>query len=225
MIIFQNEQYTEERVLQGLSKTTVKGCVFEKSAKFALDESVRVTVEGSEFHGEYPLWHSNGTVVKNSNIASDAGSPLWYGKILTVDCSTIEADEALRECNSILMSSTTIEAEEVLQKGSGITITKSTIHSNRGFRESKKINISSSAIAGDGVFEEVDHMVIKNCTIEGNGLFRYSKNVTLTDCEIKGNDFGSFAENMKLVRCTITGSNILRDVLGLQTEECVFTEE
>ncbi len=225
MIIFQNEQYTEERVLQGLNKTTVKGCVFEKTAEFALDESMRVTVEASEFHGAYPLWHSNGAVLKNSNISSDAGSPLWYGKILTVDTSTIEADEAFRECNSILMSSTTIDAEDVLQMGSGITITKSTIRSNRAFKESKKINISSSTIEGNEAFEEVDHMVIKNCCIEGNGLFRYSKNVTLTECEIKGNDFGAFAENMKLIRCTIRGSNILKDASTSQAEECVFIEE
>ena len=78
--LYENLTLDEERALYGITRATVKDCLFDGPAdgESALKEASDITVESCEFRLRYPFWH-----VRGGRAATANSMVFWQSKPLS----------------------------------------------------------------------------------------------------------------------------------------------
>lgn len=221
-MIIENKTFDEERALYGSENIEIKNCKFDGPAdgESALKECKSIAVDGCYFNLRYPFWHTDNSVIKNSEMTQLCRAALWYNDGIEIKSSKMNGIKAFRECKNLKISDCEVSSPEYLWKCDNIEIENTEIVSEYPFFECKNINIEKLKMKGKYSFQYVENVEIRNSDLDTKDAFWHSKNVTVYDSIVKGEYLGWYSENLKLVRCKIIGTQPLCYCKSLVLEDC-----
>lgn len=225
-MIIENKVFDEERALYGLKDAEIKNCKIDGPAdgESALKECDRISVDGCYFNLRYPFWHTDNTVIKNSEMTSLCRAALWYNKNIQIIDSKLNGIKALRESKEISLKGCEADSPEFLWRCSDIKIDNCKITSEYPFFESRNIDIKQLNMKGKYSFQYVEDVEINDSYLDTKDAFWHSKNVTVCDSVVKGEYLGWYSENLRLIRCKIIGTQPLCYCKGLYIEDCTMED-
>lgn len=220
----ENKIFDEERALYGLKNAEISNCKFDGPAdgESALKECENIKVDNCFFNLRYPFWHTNNTVIKNSEMTELCRAALWYNDSVEIINTKMYGIKALREGKNIRLENCDISSPEYLWRCSNISIKDSSLVSEYPFFECKEIHINNLNMKGKYSFQYVENAQIHNSELDTKDAFWHSKNVTVYDSVVKGEYLGWYSENLKFVRCHIIGTQPLCYCKGLVLENCTM---
>ena len=203
--------FSEERALYGISNTVVSGCRFEgeEDGESALKETRGIKVEGCLFRLRYPLWHTENTVIENSEMTETARAALWYAKNIKIVNSVLNGVKAVRECRDVDVAGSTIVSAEFGWLNKRVTVKESRITSEYPFLKTENLTLTDSVLAGKYSFQYVKNAGISNCELNTKDAFWHAKNVTVKDSVLNGEYLGWYSEGLTLINCKISGTQPL----------------
>ena len=204
MVLISHREFTEERAFFRAADVSVKDCVI-KTGESPFKHSRGVVLEGSTVASKYPLWYSEGAVVRNSVLEPTARAGIWYSRGIRIEDSKILAPKTFRRSEGIELENVSIpDAGETFWQCSGIKLRGfEAAGADYIFMNSSGIDIDGVTLDGKYAFDGASDIVVRNAKIETKDAFWNSKNVTVYDSTISSEYIGWNSENVTFVRCTI----------------------
>lgn len=214
--------FAEERALYGISHTSVLNCRFEgeEDGESALKETFGIFVKGCTFKLRYPLWHTENTVLEDSEMTETARAALWYGKNISIGGCKLSGVKAVRECKSVIIDNCEIVSAEFGWLNDHLLIKKSSVTSEYPFLHTANLVLSDSKLSGKYSFQYVKNAEITNCELNTKDAFWHSKNVTVRDSVLNGEYLGWYSDGLTLINCKIRGTQPLCYCSNLKLINC-----
>ena len=221
MEIISHREFTEERALFRAADVSVEDCVI-KTGESPLKHSVGVTLERSTVASKYPLWYSEGAVVRNSVFEPTARAGIWYSRGVKTEDTKILAPKTFRRCDGIELYGVEIpDAQETLWSCSNVKARDlSAANADYLFMNSSAVYIDGMTLVGRYVFDGASDVVIRNAKIETKDALWNSKNVAVYDSVISSEYIGWNSENVTLVRCTVESLQGFCYIKNLKLVDC-----
>ena len=222
--IIKDKQFDEERSLYNLKNAEVDRCVFAGPAdgESALKETADISVDDCRFSLRYPLWHSNGFILKNSQMDSFTRAPLWYSSNGTILNCVIDGVKTLRECSGISIDNCTINSPEFGWRCRDIEIKDSQIVSEYFLFECENVKIDNLKMSGKYSFQYTYGLTVANSVLDTKDAFWHSKNTTVKDCVVRGEYLGWYSDGLTLINCKISGTQPLCYCKNLTLINCTM---
>ncbi len=223
-MIIQKKTLDEERALYGLSRATVRDCVFDGPAdgESALKEAVDVTVEDCDFRLRYPLWHVHGGQMIRCTMTDTCRAALWYAADMSIADSALWGIKALRECDRMTLAGCTVKSAEFGWLCRGLSFTACGITGEYPFFMSRDLVADDLELHGKYSFQYVENCTIQDSVLDTKDAFWHARHVTVTDSTVKGEYLGWYSEDLTLIRCHIVGTQPLCYCKNLTLIDCTM---
>ena len=201
--LYENLTLDEERALYGITRATVKDCLFDGPAdgESALKEASDITVESCEFRLRYPFWHVRGGRVVNSTLTDTCRAALWYAARMTIENTTLGGIKALRECDGMTLTGCEIHSAEFGWLCRGVELTDCKMTGEYPFFMTRGLHLRGVELKGKYSFQYVEDCTIANSCLDTKDAFWHARNITVMDSTVKGEYLGWYSEGLTLVRC------------------------
>ena len=112
--LYESLTLDEERALYGITRATVKDCLFDGPAdgESALKEASDITVMNCDFRLRYPFWHVRGGRVASCTLTDTCRAALWYAADMAIENTALGGIKALRECDRMTLTGCEIHSAE-----------------------------------------------------------------------------------------------------------------
>ena len=220
--LYENLTLDEERALYGITRATVKDCLFDGPAdgESALKEASDITVESCEFRLRYPFWHVRGGKVVNSTLTDTCRAALWYAAHMTIENTTLGGIKALRECDGMTLTGCEIDSAEFGWLCRGVELTDCKMAGEYPFFMTRGLHLRGVELKGKYSFQYVEDCTIANSCLDTKDAFWHARNITVMDSTVKGEYLGWYSEGLTLVRCRIEGTQPLCYCKNLTLIDC-----
>ena len=220
--LYENLTLDEERALYGITRATVKDCLFDGPAagESALKEASDITVESCEFRLRYPFWHVRGGRVVNSTLTDTCRAALWYASDVTIENTTLGGIKALRECDGMTLTGCEIDSAEFGWLCRGVELTDCKMAGEYPFFMTRGLHLRGVELKGKYSFQYVEDCTIANSCLDTKDAFWHARNITVMDSTVKGEYLGWYSEGLTLVRCRIEGTQPLCYCKNLTLIDC-----
>ena len=111
--IFIGGDYSGERALFMLKDAYLEGVTFH-DGESPLKESSNLEIVNCSFKWKYPIWYANNVVVKDSFLAKEARSGIWYTDNISMHRCTIDAPKTFRKASRITLNSCSLEHADLI---------------------------------------------------------------------------------------------------------------
>lgn len=225
-MMYENQQFDEERALYHLQHGDVKHCAFDGPAdgESALKEARDIRVLDTRFSLRYPLWHTHGFEMHRVDMDEKTRAAIWYAQDGVIADSSLGGIKALRECRRIRMDQCQIVSQEFGWKSEDITVLDSTIESEYLFLDSRRIRLSNVKMKGKYSFQYIDGLEIEDSQLDTKDAFWHSRNVTVRNSTLKGEYLAWYSDGLTLVNCTIIGTQPLCYCTNLRLINCTMVD-
>ena len=225
MKLIKDQTYGGERPLFGIADTRLESIVItdgESGLKFCHD----IEADGCRFFGKYPLWHGDGSHLRNCYFAPGSRSAIWYSNRMLMEDCVIDGPKFFREMNGLELRNVEInDADETFWKVKNLRMHNVKLHDGTyPFMFSEDIEIDGLESDSMYVFQYVKRAVIRNARIVTKDSFWETEDVTVYDSLLDGEYLGWHSKNLRLVRCHIAGEQPLCYNKNLILEDCTFDE-
>jgi hypothetical protein len=225
MEIIREQTFGGERPLFGIKNTLLENIEItdgESGLKFCRD----IEAEGCRFFGKYPLWHVDGSHIRNCYFAAGSRSAIWYSKRMLMEDCVIDGPKFFREMDGLVLRNVKInDADETFWKVKVLRLNNVSLHGGTyPFMFCEDIDIDGLESDSLYVFQYVKRAVIRNARIITKDSFWETEDVTVYDSHIEGEYLGWHSKNLRLVRCHIAGEQPLCYCKNLILEDCTFDE-
>ena len=219
-----NEIYSSERALYAANDLELISCRFEgeEDGESALKECSNIVVSDCHFELRYPLWHTEGCLIENSEFTITARAPIWYTKYLILRNSIINAPKSIRECINPIVENSTINSDEAFWKSNGIVVSDSKISGGYLFLDSTLIRMKNTIIEGKYLLQYIHSSKFMNCKFYTKDAFWHAKDVIIMNSIIEGEYLGWYCENVTFINCHIKGTQPLCYCKNLKIIDCTF---
>ena len=209
--LYENLTLDEERALYGITRATVRSCLFDGPAdgESALKEASDITVENCDFRLRYPFWHVRGGRVVNSTLTDTCRAALWYAADMTIEKTTLGGIKALRECDRMTLAGCEIDSAEFGWLCRGAELTDCRMKGEYPFFMTRGLHLKGAELKGKYSFQYVENCTVSDSVLDTKDAFWHAKNVTVMDSTVKGEYLGWYSEGLTLVRCRIEGTQPL----------------
>lgn len=226
MTLIENQVMDEERALYGSNGITVRHCRFDGPAdgESALKECLNVCVEDSFFNLRYPFWHVHGLSITSSEMTDKCRAALWYSDNVTITDSKLHGIKALRECDSVSISSSSLISPEFGWSVRGLTLKDVTAESEYFLMRSSDLILENVRMNGKYSFQYVVNASITDSNLNTKDAFWHSRGVTVKNSIITGEYLGWYSEDLTLINCVIKGTQPLCYCKGLKLIDCVMED-
>lgn len=220
--LYENLTLDEERALYGITRATVKDCLFDGPAdgESALKEASDITVESCEFRLRYPFWHVRGGRVASSTLTDTCRAALWYAAHMTIENTTLGGIKALRECDSMTLTGCEIDSAEFGWLCRGVELTDCKMAGEYPFFMTRGLHLRGVELKGKYSFQYVEDCTIANSCLDTKDAFWHARNITVMDSTVRGEYLGWYSEGLTLVRCRIEGTQPLCYCKNLTLIDC-----
>ena len=183
-----------------------------------------IEAEGCRFFGKYPLWHVDGSKIRDCYFAVGSRSAIWYSVGMTMERCTIDGPKFFRECADLTLRDVRItDADETFWKCKRVRIENVNLHEGTyPFMFCEDVFVDGLTSDSKYVFQYCKNVEIHNAKIVTKDAFWECENVTIYDSELDGEYIGWHSKNIKLVRCYIAGEQPLCYMDGVILEDCTF---
>ena len=187
-MIYQGQNFEEERALYGIKDAQVLECTFSGPAdgESALKECKNLLITDCNFQLRYPLWHVDIASIQHSAMTETCRAALWYDRNITIEHSRLGGIKALRECDHSILSHCDIESTEFGWFCREIKMEECTLISEYPFLQTRDMDVTGLTMKGKYSFQYVENAVIRNSVLDTKDAFWHSKNVTVYDSVVKG---------------------------------------
>ena len=217
----RQQEFSGERPLFNQHDLYLSHVIFH-AGESALKECSQIGADNCTFEGRYPLWHNQGSLLRNCVLTEECRAPLWYDRDITLEGCSSKAPKMLREveglritesqftkaqelmwkCRGIQIKNCRIsEADYIFFNSSNIEIDSLNLSGKYSFQYCKDIRIKNSVLNTKDAFWESSDIVIENSQVLGEYLAWHSHNLTLINCRISGTQPLCYAHNLKLIDC------------------------
>lgn len=212
----------EERAFYAVCDAQITNCKFEGTldGESALKESRNIEVSDCKFNLRYPLWHSHGFKLSNSDMTDTCRAPLWYSSNGKISDCNINGVKCLRECDDISLTNVHAVSPEFGWKCRNINISNCDIESEYIFLDSSDINVNNLKLKGKYSFQYVKNAHIADSFFNTKDSFWHAENIIIENTEIDGEYFGWYSKNLTLRNCTISGTQPFCYCENLVLENC-----
>lgn len=226
MEVIKDKEFGGERPLFGSHDLRLENVTIH-AGESALKECKNLEVIGCRFEGKYPLWHVDGSTVRDCVFTAGARAAIWYSKDMKMVDTLVEAPKMFRDMSGIDLENVQIpDAQETLWHCSGIRLRNVTVkNADYIFMHSRDIDIEDYRQDGNYSFQYCKNVVIRNAVLNTKDAFWDTENVTVYDSEINGEYLGWHSKNLRLVRCRISGTQPLCYATDLTLEDCEFAPD
>jgi hypothetical protein len=221
-VIYQEQNFEEERALYGIKDAQVLDCTFSGPAdgESALKECENLLITDCNFQLRYPLWHVDTAVIQHSVMTETCRAALWYDRNIKIERSRLGGIKALRECDNSILLHCDITSTEFGWFCRGVKMEECALISEYPFLQTRDMDVTGLTMKGKYSFQYVENAVIRNSVLDTKDAFWHSKNVTVYDSVIKGEYLAWYSQGLRLVRCKIVGTQPLCYAKGLVLEDC-----
>lgn len=183
-----------------------------------------IEVEGCHFYGKYPLWHVNGSLVKDSYFAPESRSAIWYSDDMVMENCTIDGPKFFREMNGLTLRNVRInDADETFWRVSNLRIENVELHGGTyPFMFCRDIYVDGLKSDSKYVFQYCRNVEVHHADIVTKDSFWECDGVTIYDSRLDGEYLAWHSRNVRLVRCHILGEQPLCYMDGVTLEDCTF---
>lgn len=183
-----------------------------------------IEVEGCHFYGKYPLWHVNGSHVKDSYFAPESRSAIWYSDDMVMENCTIDGPKFFREMNGLTLKNVRInDADETFWRVSNLRIENVELHGGTyPFMFCRDIYVDGLKSDSKYVFQYCRNVEVHHADIVTKDSFWECDGVTIYDSRLDGEYLAWHSRNVRLVRCHILGEQPLCYMDGVTLEDCTF---
>ena len=219
---YENLTLDEERALYGISRATVKNCLFDGPAdgESALKEASDITVTDCDFRLRYPFWHVRGGRVTGCTLTDTCRAALWYASDLTLESTVLGGIKALRECDRMTLTGCEIDSAEFGWLCRGVELTDCRMQGEYPFFMTRGLHLRGVTLKGKYSFQYVENCTVADSSFDTKDAFWHAKNVTVTDSILKGEYLAWYSEDLTLVRCRIEGTQPLCYCKNLTLIDC-----
>lgn len=226
-MVFENQQYDEERALYGVKDAIIRNCQFKGPAdgESFLKECQRIDVSDCFMDLRYPLWHVIDGKITNCEMTENCRAALWYDSNIEISDCKMMGIKAIRECNNIVLKNTVVQSPEFIWKVNNIIIDDVEIlGSEYPFFEVKNAKINKLKMKGKYSFQYDDNIEISNSEFDTKDAFWHSKNMVIRDSVIKGEYLAWYSENLTFINCKIIGTQPFCYCKNLVLENCTMED-
>lgn len=218
----QDQRFGEERALYHSVGLGIRDCRFEgeEDGESALKESRDVLAESCYFDLRYPFWHTEGVVLRDSEMTERCRAAFWYDRNTVVENSRLHGVKAFRECRGVSLISCEINSPEFGWRSSKVNVKNCSLSGEYAFFEARDLEISGLDFKGKYSFQYVKNMVIRDSRLATKDAFWHAEGVTAINCEISGEYLGWYSKNLTLIGCHISGTQPLCYCRGLRLIDC-----
>lgn len=183
-----------------------------------------IEVEGCHFYGKYPLWHVNGSHVKDSYFAPESRSAIWYSDDMVMENCTIDGPKFFRKMNGLTLKNVRInDADETFWRVSNLRIENVELHGGTyPFMFCRDIYVDGLKSDSKYVFQYCRNVEVHHADIVTKDSFWECDGVTIYDSRLDGEYLAWHSRNVRLVRCHILGEQPLCYMGGVTLEDCTF---
>ena len=220
--LYEDLTLDEERALYGITRATVKNCLFDGPAdgESALKEASDITVEDCDFRLRYPFWHVRGGRVVNSTLADTCRAAIWYAADMTIEKTTLGGIKALRECDRMTLAGCEIDSAEFGWLCRGVALTDCKMRGEYPFFMTRGLRMNRVELKGKYSFQYVEDCTVSDSYLDTKDAFWHAKNVTVTDSTLNGEYLAWYSEDLTLIRCRIEGTQPLCYCKNLTLIDC-----
>lgn len=226
-MIFENQEYDQERALYGIRDGLIRNCRFTGPAdgESFLKECQRIDVSGCYMNLRYPLWHVTDGKITDCEMTENCRAALWYDKNIEISNCKMFGIKALRECQNVVLKDSVIESPEFIWKVNDIQIENVEIlGSEYPFFEVTNAKINNLKMKGKYSFQYDDNIQITNSEFDTKDAFWHSKNMVIRDSVIKGEYLAWYSENLTFINCKIIGTQPFCYCKNLVLENCTMEQ-
>lgn len=214
------ERFSGERALYRGRNLQIFNSVFH-DGESALKESERIVLYRCSFEWKYPIWYSNGVLVKDCVWKETGRSGVWYTKNIKVEECRIGAPKNFRRCKNVAISDTTFsDAAETMWMCDGVRLENVSVRGDYFGMNSKNVSADNLEIVGNYAFDGAKNVEIRNSRLETKDCFWNCENVSVYDSVIVGEYLAWNTKNLTLVNCTIESNQGLCYIKNLKIEDC-----
>lgn len=215
-----NMVYQGERPLFHQIGLSIKRSKFLEGES-ALKECKDIEASECDFIGKYPLWNTDGAVIRDCLFTAGSRAAIWYSQNIAMTGCRVEAPKMFRECDRVTLDDVRINADECAWHCRGLRM--------RGVRadegnylgmHASDIDIERLTLKGNYPFQYVKNGEIRNSTLQSKDMLWNSENVTVTDSVLNGEYIGWYSKNLRLIRCRIISTQPLCYAENLTLEDC-----
>lgn len=183
-----------------------------------------IEVDGCHFYGKYPLWHVDGSHIKDSYFAPESRSAIWYSDDMTMEDCVIDGPKFFREMNGLTLRNVRInDADETFWKVSNLRIENVELRGGTyPFMFSRDIYVDGLKSDSKYVFQYCRNIEVHHADIVTKDSFWECDGVTIYDSRLDGEYLAWHSKNVRLVRCHILGEQPLCYMDGVTLEDCTF---
>ena len=222
--LYENLTLDEERALYGITRATVRNCLFDGPAdgESALKEASDITVEDCDFRLRYPFWHVRGGRVVNSTLADTCRAAIWYAADMAIENTTLGGIKALRECDNMSLTGCEIDSAEFGWLCRGVELTDCNMKGEYPFFMTRGLHLRDVELKGKYSFQYVENCTVSDSYLDTKDAFWHAKNVTVSDSTLKGEYLAWYSEGLTLIRCHIVGTQPLCYCKNLTLIDCTM---
>ncbi|MBQ7910221.1 MAG: DUF3737 family protein [Clostridia bacterium] len=219
---YENLTLDEERALYGITRATVKNCLFDgpTDGESALKEASDITVESCDFRLRYPFWHVHGGRVVNSTLTDTCRAAIWYAADMAIENTTLGGIKALRECDRMTLAGCEIDSAEFGWLCRGVELTDCKMKGEYPFFMTRGLHLKGVEMKGKYSFQYVEDCTVSDSFFDTKDAFWHAKKVTVTDSTLKGEYLAWYSEDLTLIRCRIEGTQPLCYCKNLTLIDC-----
>lgn len=217
-----DRRFGEERALYHSVGLGIRACRFEgeEDGESALKESRDLLAESCFFDLRYPFWHTEGVVLRDSELTENCRAAFWYDRNTTVENSRLHGVKAFRECRGVSLISSEIVSPEFGWRSRDVDVKNCSLSGEYAFFEARDLRISNLDFKGKYSFQYVKNMVIRDSRLATKDAFWHAEGVTAINCEISGEYLGWYSKDLTLIGCHISGTQPLCYCRGLRLIDC-----
>ena len=220
--LYEDLTLDEERALYGITRATVKNCLFDGPAdgESALKEASDVTVEDCDFRLRYPFWHVRGGRVVNSTLTDTCRAAIWYAADMAIENTALGGIKALRECDRMTLAGCEIDSAEFGWLCRGVELTNCKMRGEYPFFMTRGLHLNRVELKGKYSFQYVEDCTVSDSYLDTKDAFWHSKGVTVRNSTVKGEYLGWYSEDLTLIGCHIVGTQPLCYCKNLTLIDC-----
>ena len=221
-MIYQNQNFDEERALYASDGVQIIACRFDGPAdgESALKESRNIEVEDSFFNLRYPFWHDEHLELKNCELTELCRAALWYSEDIRITDCRLHGIKALRECGKVMIENSDIISPEFGWSVKEIGMRDSHAQGEYFMMRSKHLKFDHVTLTGKYSFQYIEDSVFTNCEFDTKDAFWHAKNVVVKDSVIRGEYLAWYCENVTFENCLLIGTQPLCYCKGLKLVNC-----
>ena len=219
---YENLTLDEERALYGITRATVRSCLFDGPAdgESALKEASDITVEDCDFRLRYPFWHVRGGRVTGCTLTDTCRAAIWYAADMTIENTTLGGIKALRECDRMTLAGCEIDSAEFGWLCRGVALTDCKMRGEYPFFMTCGLRMNRVELKGKYSFQYVEDCTVSDSHLDTKDAFWHAKKVTVTDSTLKGEYLAWYSEDLTLIHCRIEGTQPLCYCKNLTLIDC-----